>query len=185
VTSSADVPIFFVGCRGSGKSTVASRLATRLGRSFVDADLELESAAGPSIRALFETEGEQSFRDREEKLLADLCRRAGTVVATGGGCVLREGNRRLLRSTGTVIWLTAEPATLWQRIQLDPGSAERRPPLTDGGPGEVEKTLRERQALYREVAHLVIATEGREIDDIVQEIVTRLALPRETLCKPC
>jgi len=183
VTSSADVPIFFVGCRGCGKSTVAGRLATRLGRPFIDADSELETAAGLTIRALFETEGEQSFRDREEKLLADLCRRPGIVVATGGGCVLREVNRRLLRSAGTVIWLTAEPAALWQRIQLDPGSAERRPALGEGGLGEIEKTLQERQALYREVAHLAVTTDGRKPDDIVQEILTRLALPRETLCK--
>jgi shikimate kinase len=183
VTSSADVPIFFVGCRGCGKSTVASRLAARLGRPFIDADLELETAAGRSIRALLETEGEPAFRDREEKLLGELCRRAGTVIATGGGCVLREGNRRLLRSAGTVIWLTAEPATLWRRIQLDPGSAERRPALGPGGAPEVEKTLQERQALYCEVAHLVVSTDGRGPDDIVQEVVTRLALPREALCK--
>jgi shikimate kinase len=183
VTSSAGASIFFVGCRGSGKSTVAGRLATQLGRPFIDADLELERAAGVSIRVLFETEGEPSFRDREEKLLAHLCQRSGLVVATGGGCVLRETNRHLLRSAGTVIWLTAEPATLWRRVKLDPDSAERRPALGQGGPAEVEKTLEERQALYREVAHLVVATEGRTPDDIVQEIVTRLALPRETLCK--
>jgi shikimate kinase len=183
VTPSGDVPIFFVGCRGSGKSTIASRLATHLGRPFIDADSELEKAAGLSIRALFETEGEPSFRDREENLLAALCRRTGTVIATGGGCVLREVNRRLLRSAGTVIWLTAEPATLWQRILLDPGSAERRPALAEGGAAEVEQILGERQALYREVAHMVVETDGRRLDDIVQEIVTRLALPRETLCK--
>jgi shikimate kinase len=182
VTSRADVPIFFVGGRGCGKSTVGSRLATRLGRTFIDADLELETAAGMSIRAMFETEGEQPFRDREERLLTDLCRRSGIVVATGGGCVLRELNRRLMRASGTVIWLTAEPATLWQRIKLDPGSRERRPALGDGGPGEVEKTLQERRAFYGEVAHLVVATDGRAPDDIVQEVLTRLDLPRESLC---
>jgi shikimate kinase len=182
VTSSASTPIFFVGCRGSGKSTIAKRLATRLGRPFIDADVELETAAGMSIRALFETEGEASFRDREEKLLAHLCPRPGAVVATGGGCVLRDGNRRLLRSTGTVIWLTGEPDTLWRRIQFDPSSEERRPPLGQGGPGEVERTLQERQAYYQEVAHLVVATDGRTPDGIVEEIVNRLALPRETLC---
>jgi shikimate kinase len=183
VTLSPGASIFFVGCRGSGKSTVASRLATRLGRPFIDVDIELEKAAGMSIRMLFEIEGEPSFRDREEKLLTDLCRRPGTVVATGGGCVLREGNRRLLRSSGIVIWLTAEPAALWRRVQLDPDSEQRRPALGEGGPCEVEKTLQERQALYRDTAHLIVATDDRTPDDIVQEIMTRLALPRETLCK--
>src|SRR3954451_19032791 len=96
--------IFLIGPRGSGKSTVAALAAGRLGMGWIDADTLLESRAGQSIRALFASEGEAVFRQREADLLAELCQLRNHVIATGGGVVLREDNRRLLRQAGLVVW---------------------------------------------------------------------------------
>src|SRR5579871_3654863 len=130
---SDDQPIFLIGPRGSGKSTVARELARQLGWSWLDADDEVEKRSGQSIRALFATEGEAGFRDRESAVLVELCRLQRHVIATGGGIVLREDNRQRMRAAGRIVWLTADVETLWQRLQGDPTTAERRPMLTVGG----------------------------------------------------
>src|SRR5690348_9819218 len=108
--------LFLIGPRGSGKSTIARLLAHELGWSWLDADEVLEKNCGQSIRSLFATEGEAGFRDREAAVLAELCRLQRHVLATGGGVVLRESNRELLRAGGRVVWLTADIETLWQRL---------------------------------------------------------------------
>ena len=124
-----------IGYRGTGKSTVGRILADRLNRTFLDADLEIEARAGRSISAIFTEEGEPVFRDWEERTLAELTRAIPTaVIATGGGAVLREANRRRLRDFGFVVWLTAEPAELARRLEADPrgaGRAARPDPARD------------------------------------------------------
>src|SRR5262245_25909137 len=90
--------LFLIGPRGSGKTTVAALVAGRLGWDWVDADTVLERRAGMSVRAVFAAEGEPGFRDRESAVLAELCRLGRHVIATGGGVVLREPNRQLLRA---------------------------------------------------------------------------------------
>src|SRR5688500_4378392 len=109
--------IFLVGYRGSGKTTVGRLLADRLQWSFLDADAVIEERAGKTIRDIFVAEGEGAFRDQESALLAELCGRTETVIATGGGIVLKDDNRALLREHGFVAWLTADAQTLWARIQ--------------------------------------------------------------------
>src|SRR5262245_59645952 len=126
-------PVFLVGPRGSGKTTVARLLAEALGWGWLDADALLEERAGRSVRAVFEDEGEAGFREREATLLAELCARRRHVVATGGGVVLRQANVALLRSSGTVVWLRADADTLWRRMQGDASTPERRPALAEGG----------------------------------------------------
>src|SRR5438445_2457666 len=146
--------IFLIGPRGSGKSTVAKLVAKELGWEWTDADAELESRAGRTIRDVFVAEGEEGFRRREAEVLAELCQRHRLVVATGGGVVLREDNRELLKK-GWAVWLTADAGTLWRRISGDATSAERRPALTGaGGKSEVELLLRTREPLYRACAAL-------------------------------
>jgi shikimate kinase len=167
--------LFLVGYRGSGKSTVARLLAGRLGWAWVDADDVLEERAGRPIRAVFADEGEAGFRDREAAVLADLCRLRRHVVATGGGVVLRAGNRDLMRWSGLVVWLAADPETLWQRVQGDDSTAERRPALTVGGRGEVEQVLRAREPLYRACADLTVQTAGRVPEEVADEILTALS----------
>ena len=149
--------LFLIGYRGSGKTTVARALADRLGWDFLDADAVLEERAGRTIRDIFVTDGETGFRDLESAVLADLAKRTNTVIATGGGIVLREANRQLLTANGFVAWLTADAATLWSRIQGDPTTAERRPALAGGGLDEVERLLAVREPLYRSVADVEVA----------------------------
>lgn len=149
--------LYLIGYRGSGKTTVGDILGSRLGRPFVDADVVLEADVGMTIREIFATEGEAGFRDRETATLRKLIAGAEAVIATGGGVILRPENRDLLRSSGFVVWLTAEPELLWQRIQFDPTTGDRRPNLTaTGGLDEVQAVLANREPLYRETAHLLV-----------------------------
>ena len=109
-----------IGYRGTGKSTVGRLLAGQMNRAFVDVDLEIEARAGRSIEAIFAESGETVFRDWEERTLAELLEQyPEAVVATGGGSVVRESNRRRIREFGYVVWLTASPgrarAAAWSR----------------------------------------------------------------------
>ena len=164
-------PLFLIGPRGSGKTTVARLLGARLGWDWVDADDVLEARYGKSVRAIFAEEGEAGFRDKESAVLADLCGRRCCVVSTGGGVVVREANRGLLRASGYVVWLTADVDTLWRRLQADESTGERRPALTVGGRAEVEEVLRVRESWYRECAHLTVRTEGRAPEVVAEEIL--------------
>jgi shikimate kinase len=159
-----------IGYRGTGKSTIARLLAARLGWSWLDADALLEERAGRTIRQVFAEEGEAGFREREATLLEELCRRERCVIATGGGVVLRPGNRERLKASGYCIWLTADAATIWQRLQADAATTERRPALTVGGQAEVEQLLHVREPLYRECANLTVHTAGRAPEVIVEKI---------------
>ena len=164
-----------VGYRGTGKSTVGRLLAGRLGRPFVDADLALEARTGRTIRSVFEGLGEQAFRDREEALLAELTAEPFKVLATGGGVVLRESNRKALRRFGFVVWLCADPRVLSRRLQTDPGAVAGRPALTSAGTlGEIADVLASREALYREVADAVLDTDGRTPAEIVEAVLDLL-----------
>jgi shikimate kinase len=163
--------LFLIGARGSGKSTVSRLLAQQLGWLWCDADEELERRYGQSIRAIFAAAGESGFRDKESVILAELCRLRKHVIATGGGVVLRESNRVLLRDSGRVVWLIADVETLWQRLQADAATAERRPELTVGGRAEIEETILFREPLYRQCADLIVETAGRAANDIAEEIL--------------
>jgi shikimate kinase len=162
--------IFLIGYRGTGKSTVARLLAAALGWDCIDADPLLEERHGRTIRQIFAAEGEAGFRDKEAALLQELCQRRQTVVATGGGVILREANRQRLKA-GWVVWLTADPATIWQRLQADATTAERRPNLTVGGLSEIEELLRVREPLYRACADLVVETTGRTPEQVAEAIL--------------
>ncbi len=167
--------IFLIGYRGTGKTTVARLLAERLGWHWLDADALLEARHGRSIRTIFAEEGEAGFRDKESALLPELCRLHNHVIATGGGVILRPTNRDQLRTAGHVIWLTADAATLWQRIQGDRTTSERRPNLTGGGLAEVEELLRVREPLYRECAHATFSTVDRGPEEVAEEIQPMLS----------
>jgi shikimate kinase len=173
--------LFLIGARGSGKTTVAARLAEGLNWACLDADDVLEQRAGQSIRAIFDSEGEAGFRDREAAILEELCGREKAVIATGGGAVLRPENRQRLRQAGAVVWLCADVDTLWQRIAADSSSGERRPALLGvGGREEVATVLARREALYRECAHLAVHTAGRTPAEVAAEVLAWLATHGET-----
>lgn len=162
--------LILIGSRGAGKTTVASLLGGLLGLPFVDADGAVEKRAGMAIRELFERRGEAAFRDLESEILAELCQQGPLILATGGGAVLRPGNRDLLRRSGHVVWLKAEPAELWARLCTDELTAQRRPNLAGGGLEEVEELLNQRRALYAATAHQEVETGGRDSRAIAAEI---------------
>jgi len=164
-----------VGYRGTGKSTVGRLLADRLRRPFVDADDWIVERSGRTIRAIFEESGEPVFRDWEERVLREiLVERPDAVVATGGGAVLREANRRLLQSFGLVVWLRAEPDELARRLEADAQTREARPSLTSAGTlREILDVLEVRTPLYRAVSHVEIDTQGKTPSVIVEEMLTQ------------
>ena len=172
-----------IGYRGTGKSTVARILAHRLGWEWTDADVEIELLAGKSIKAIFEDDGEEAFRDLESAVAKELTQRNPLVLALGGGAVLREENRKLLRAAGPVVWLTATPETLAARIAADTSTSERRPNLTShGGITEIIAMLDKRTPLYRDCASLVVDTENKTAAEVADEIIQSLNTPPD---KPC
>ena len=149
--------LYLIGYRGSGKTTVAAELAKLLGWNWLDVDDEIERRAGKTIKQIFGSSGEQSFRDLEAEAIADLEKLSSHVVALGGGAVLREESRQAIRASGKVVWLQASPAVLYQRISSDASTAERRPNLTAaGGLAEVERLLAIRAPLYAACADLML-----------------------------
>ena len=161
--------LFLVGLPGAGKSTLGRQLARRLDKNFIDADTELERKLGVTIPTIFEIEGEATFRDREEAVIAELVELAGIVLATGGGAVLRPANRERLRASGTVVYLHADPATLRERTRR----SRHRPLLNTGNPEtRLLELYAQRDALYREVADVVIESD--------REQIARFALALET-----
>ncbi len=167
----ASRPLILVGMMGAGKSTVGRRLAMRLGRRFVDADKVLEERCGVTISTIFELEGEVGFRRRETAILDELARMPSIVLATGGGAVLDERNRLLLREHGFVVYLRASPAELWQRVRRD----RTRPLLRAPRPRErLVELLSMREPLYEITAHLTVNTARQPIDELVTDIIGRL-----------
>jgi shikimate kinase len=165
--------LVLIGYRGTGKSTVGRILAERLGRSFLDSDREIEARSGRSIRSIFAESGEPAFRDWEERTLAELTAGSpGAILASGGGAVLREANRRRLRGYGFVAWLTADPGELARRLEADRLGLAGRPALTTAGTlDEIVQVLAARSPLYAELADAVIPTDGKAPRDVAEAIL--------------
>jgi shikimate kinase len=169
--------ISLIGYRATGKTTLARLLAQRLGWPWIDADAEIEHRAGKSIARIFAEDGEPAFRDLEAQVVAELCRRRELVLAAGGGAPLRAENRRAMRAAGTVVWLTASPETILERMSADAATASRRPALTGHDPlAEIVELLGRREPLYREAAQVVIDTQGKSPQQLVGEILAALGL---------
>jgi shikimate kinase len=169
--------VTLVGYRGTGKSTVAALLAERLGCGWIDADVALEERLGMTIADLVRERGEPAFRDAEAALLADLLPAWTGVFSTGGGVVLRPANRALLLRHGRpVVWLSAAADVIRRRLAADPATVTQRPALAGGDPlDEVERALRDREPLYREVADAMVDTGASEPPEVVRRITGWLA----------
>jgi shikimate kinase len=166
-----------IGYRATGKTTLASLLAERLGWDWIDADVEIERRAGKSIAQIFAADGEPAFRDLEARVIADLCRRDRLVLAAGGGAPMRADSRLAMREGGKVIWLNARPETILTRMTGDATTAARRPNLTDKDPlEEIIHVLEGRTPIYHESAHLTIDTEGKTPETLATEILEQLKL---------
>ena len=163
--------VFLVGLMAVGKSTVGRLLAQQLGYRFFDTDHIIEERAGADVAWIFDVEGEQGFRDRESQVIDELTRLQEVVVATGGGAVLRESNRKLLGSRGCVVHLDSPLDRLLERTQKD----KKRPLLQSGNPGETLARLqRQREPLYQEVADYRFVTDRQGPRTLVRSIVKRL-----------
>lgn len=173
-------PIFLIGYRGTGKTTVARMVARRLGRESIDADKEIERRAGKTIAAIFADDGEPAFRDVEAAVIADLAQ-TGLVISTGGGAVLREESCVAMQSAGPIVWLTASVDTISDRISADAATARLRPNLTAvGGKAEIEAVLADRTPIYEACATFVVDTDGKTPAEVADQIVARLADPPDS-----
>lgn len=161
--------VYLVGPRASGKTTVGKALAARAGWSFEDTDATVTATAGMTVEQIVAREGWEGFRRRESEALRATLGRDGLVVATGGGMVLAEDNRRMLRDGGLVAYLCGSVELLAARLARDPLAAQR-PSLT-GRPiaEEVAEVLAARDSLYRECAHAVL-----DAGDDAQALADRL-----------
>jgi shikimate kinase len=157
---------------GSGKTTVGRCLARILKLDFLDLDAEIEARCGAGIPWIFDVEGEQGFRDRETAMLREAVALPGVVVATGGGIVLREENRDLLRKAGVVVYLAVPPSVLFERTRND----QNRPLLQVPNRREViERLVVERDPLYREVATLVYGGARKSARASAEEVAQLIA----------
>jgi len=164
--------LYLVGMMGAGKTTVGRLLARRLKLRFLDCDEEIERRCGVNVPLIFEIEGEAGFRAREAQVLAELTRLEDVVLATGGGAVLAEENRKALVAGGTVIYLRARPEDLYERVRHD----RHRPLLATPDPlARLRELHAERDPLYHAVADIVVETGRQTVQALARGLIERLA----------
>ena len=160
--------IVLVGPMGVGKTTVGRRLAHDLNKDFFDTDHEIVDKTGVSIDHIFDIEGEEGFRERESKILENLCQMSNIILATGGGIVLLPKNREILKNTGMVVYLSSSLDQLLRRTT----KSKTRPLLENST--DRRKTIAEiveaRDVFYREVASIVVETTGKKLYEIINII---------------
>ena len=163
--------VFLVGPMGAGKTTIGKFLARQLKLDFADTDAEIEERTGADIPWIFDVEGEQGFRDREQQVVEEMTQWDRLVLATGGGVVMRPENRRALASRGFVVYLHATVDEQVRRTERD----RRRPLLQTGDPEEVLRNLMaHRDPLYREIADHIIDTDGCAPRSVAQQLLREL-----------
>jgi len=163
--------IFLVGPMGAGKTTIGRNLAQNMGMDFSDSDHEIQDRTGVDIPTIFEYEGEEGFRKREAKVIADLVNQENLVVATGGGAVQLAENRNILAARGFVVYLQCSPEQQFERTYKD----KSRPLLDTDDPMQRLKDLNaERDPLYQETSDFVVSTEGRSASAVVKEIINHI-----------
>ena len=159
--------VYLIGMMGSGKTVTGKVLANLLGDAFLDLDAEIEAREGRPINEIFAGSGESHFRNIEFLALEYFSKKNEQVIATGGGIVLRDGNVRCMRKTGTVVLLKASAESLWQRVRY----AKDRPLLNKPDPlGALKQILSDREGFYEKACHFSVMTDGKIADDVASEI---------------
>jgi shikimate kinase len=160
--------LVLIGPMGSGKTAVGRSLARHLGRPFYDSDAEIVRRTGVDIPYIFEKEGEAGFREREREAIAALVALKGIVLATGGGAILLSENRRLLAERGCVVYLETSIEQQVERVKL----GRTRPLLSNVDPTvRLEELMAVRGPLYRSIADITVATDGRRVKAVSEDIV--------------
>ena len=163
--------VFLIGPMGAGKTTIGKYLAQRLNLDFADTDSEIEKRTGADIPWIFDVEGEEGFRNREQQVVEEMTLWDNVLLATGGGVVVRPENRRVLAARGFVIYLHASVEEQVRRTHRD----RRRPLLQKGDPEEVLRALMiQRDEHYREIADHVINTDDCSPRTVAQQLVREL-----------
>ena len=159
--------LFLIGPMGAGKSAVGRQLARLLHLEFLDSDEEIESRTGVDIPFIFEKEGEEGFRKREVKVIDELSRRDGVVLATGGGAIVDPESRSRLGARGFVVYLHTSVNQQLERTR----SGRERPLLKSNDKQQVlQDLMEERDPLYREISDLIVETDGRRVQTVAREI---------------
>ncbi len=167
-----DNNLYLIGPPAAGKTSIGRELARVLGLEFYDSDLEIEKRAGADITWIFDIEGEEGFRVRERKVIEELTKLRGILLATGGGAIVDDQNRDRLSATGVVIYLSVSVEAQIARTEKD----KKRPILQ----GDIDKRevlseiLIERQHLYEQIADITVNTDKRSVRSVVQEIMEKL-----------
>jgi shikimate kinase len=165
--------IFLIGPMGSGKTAVGKYLARAIAAPFEDSDAEVERRTGVDIAFIFEKEGEAGFRQREREAIEALTQVEPIVLATGGGAILLPENRRCLASRGCVVYLETSVAQQVHRVR----HGRHRPLIVDADPKEkLTQLMQQRAPLYAEIADVTIATDGRRVQHVAEEILGKLGL---------
>ena len=165
--------IFLVGPMGAGKSTIGRHLADELHLEFYDSDQEIERRTGADITWIFDLEGEEGFRKREENVINDLTDKQGIVLATGGGSIMTKAVRNRLSARGIVVYLQTTIDKQVARTQRD----KRRPLLQKDDPEQVLRDLAEkRNPLYEEVADYVVDTDDQSARAVATQIISKIVL---------
>ena len=163
--------IFLIGFMGCGKSTIADHLLKEYGMDIVEMDRELVERVGMTIPEIFATRGETYFRDEETKLLTECGEKSNVVISCGGGAVLREQNVNIMKTSGVVVWLTANPSTILERV----GKDENRPLLKGNkNVSSIQEMLEKRLPCYEKAADIQVETDGRKVEDICKEIIEKV-----------
>lgn len=164
--------IFLIGPMGAGKSTIGRQLAQNLGMDFVDTDMEIETRTGADISWIFDIEGEEGFRKREERVIDDLTQRQGIVISTGGGSIVSKENRNHLSARGIVVYLETTIERQVERTKQD----KKRPLLQDEDDLQsvLEALAQEREPLYKEIADITVDTEEQSVKAMANRIIDLL-----------
>jgi len=176
--------IFLIGPMGSGKTSLGRRIAPNLGLEFIDVDEELEKRCGVEVAVIFDIEGEKGFRERESNLLAEIACVPGQLVATGGGSVLSERNREVIRANGTVVWLKTTVGQQIRRLERD----KRRPLLAaPDRRTRLTEMAEQRNPVYASLADLVFESQNRPLVQMAgaleRTIRSFLENDRDTRCR--
>jgi shikimate kinase len=169
--SNINYNLYLIGFMGAGKSTIARALQRELEFPLIEMDERIVAEQGMSINDIFAEYGEEHFRDIESALVETIAGEEPSIVSCGGGVVVRPQNCRKMKESGRIILLTATPQTVYERVK---GSDER--PILNGhmDVDYIAGLMEKRRELYQQAADLVVATDGRSREDIVQEILNRL-----------